>query len=185
MYSSFFLDFFNLNFIASWVSPLAIFSATVLPIVALWGAIVFVILHHDKDFLKLSPIKKLQRKMTEFLMVFGSTLATWTLVEILKSIIAAPRPFLYFHDINPLFVYGGYDSFPSGHAAFFSALATALCLYHPRMGTLYFLLALAIGVGRIVSGIHFPLDVLAGFAIGVVVTFGTHHVLRDLYLIKE
>jgi undecaprenyl-diphosphatase len=58
-------------------------------------------------------------------------------------------------------------SFPSGHAANNMAVATVLILFYPRRGWLYFPFALLIGYARIYTGSHWPLDVMAGFLIGV------------------
>ena len=57
-------------------------------------------------------------------------------------------------------------SFPSGHAASAAAFATGVALESPRLGVPVFVLAAAVGVSRVVTGVHYPSDVLAGFAIG-------------------
>ena len=75
----------------------------------------------------------------------------------------SPRPFLAWPDINLIFESGGFDSFPSGHATFLWRLGAALFAYHRIGGVFYVVAALAIGVARIISGIHWPLDVLAGW----------------------
>ena len=46
------------------------------------------------------------------------------------------------------------------------ALGAALFAYHRIGGVFYVVAALAIGVARIISGIHWPLDVLAGWLLG-------------------
>ena len=60
-------------------------------------------------------------------------------------------------------------SFPSGHATFFSALATALYFYHKRLGLWFGLGAVIIGLARIISGIHYPADILTGFGLGMLI----------------
>jgi undecaprenyl-diphosphatase len=67
------------------------------------------------------------------------------------------------------------QSFPSGHAAFFFALATAVTLFnkkvHPersrRTGIWLFVGAFLISLARIYAGVHYPSDILAGAAVGV------------------
>ncbi len=59
---------------------------------------------------------------------------------------------------------------PSTHASVMSAVATFM-LWRPRlhrMGLMVSLLALATGFARIYAGIHFPFDILGGFALGSV-----------------
>lgn len=72
------------------------------------------------------------------------------------------------------------SSFPSGHAAFFMALAIYFLLtsyFAPtpssegekRLGWFLIISALFIGSARVAAGVHWPSDVLAGWLVGVIV----------------
>ena len=172
------LFFPSLYFKSVFLQSVIIWFATGFGTLAIIGAVLFVLFHNDTYFHKENPILMAKTKLFELVTLFGSVLFSWVCVVMLKWAVAAPRPFIYFDSIVPLFYYGGYDSFPSGHATFFSALATALYFYHPRMGIVYFFVALIIGGARIFSGIHFPIDILAGFALGFFTTFAIYHVLK-------
>ncbi|MDQ5961739.1 MAG: hypothetical protein QG669_131 [Patescibacteria group bacterium] len=167
------------------LQSLIIWCATGLGTIALIGAVFFVLFHTDTYSHKDNPILMAKLKLIELVTVFGSVFLSWALVVFLKSVIAAPRPFLYFNSLNPLFSYGGYDSFPSGHATFFAALATSLYFYHPRMGSVYFILALVIGSARVLARIHFPIDIIAGFALGILITTALHYMLNKSSSVKK
>jgi undecaprenyl-diphosphatase len=57
-------------------------------------------------------------------------------------------------------------SFPSGHATSAAAFATAVALEVPALAVPVGVLAAAVGASRVVTGAHYPSDVLAGFALG-------------------
>lgn len=57
-------------------------------------------------------------------------------------------------------------SFPSGHAATAFAAAAAIAVLCPRLRWPALALACAVGLSRIYLRVHFPLDVLAGAALG-------------------
>lgn len=103
------------------------------------------------------------RKVT----VIGLTgVIAWSMAVILKKVFLVPRPYVALSDITPLFELGTLDSFPSGHAAFFAALSVAVYYYHRKLGALFVLATVGIGLARIIAGVHYPLDILAGFVLG-------------------
>lgn len=110
-------------------------------------------------------------------LLFAITLAgAEVLDQLLKLMFHRPRPATFFALTEPM----GY-SFPSGHAlvscAFFGGLAVFAaartgsrarrCLYY----TVAALLIAAIGFSRIYLGVHYPSDVLGGYAAAVVWLF--------------
>jgi membrane-associated phospholipid phosphatase len=60
-----------------------------------------------------------------------------------------------------------FASFPSGHATTAGALAMALALLFPRFRVFFLLAGVWIAISRPVLGVHFPSDIVAGFAFGI------------------
>ncbi len=87
-----------------------------------------------------------------------------------------PRPFL-FYGFAPLISAAG-PSFPSGHAAFFFALALAAWYADRTWGNWYLVLASLNGIARIYAGVHWPLDIIAGAALGLASAWAVHRILR-------
>jgi hypothetical protein len=63
------------------------------------------------------------------------------------------------------------NSFPSGHLAITAALAVGAAIAFPRARYALWTYVAAVGFTRILFGAHFPLDVVAGTALGVASAF--------------
>jgi len=94
----------------------------------------------------------------------ATTLGARLLVEALKLAFARPRP-----DLLPRLDHVVTASFPSAHAANSMAtfLAVAMALRLPVWPAV--LVALLIGVSRVLLAVHWPSDVAAGWAFGALV----------------
>jgi len=92
-------------------------------------------------------------------------LSRLVITEIIRFFYCRPRPFMAY-TVNQL-AEDANCSFPSGHAAFFFALAMAIYFYNKKWGWVFFTAAVVMGIARITSGVHYPLDILAGAAIGM------------------
>jgi undecaprenyl-diphosphatase len=83
--------------------------------------------------------------------------------QLLKLAFHRPRPATFFGLAQPM----GY-SFPSGHALVSLAFFGALSVFVPRRRGLYYFAAAmavaAIGLSRVYLGMHYPTDVLGGWA---------------------
>ena len=67
-----------------------------------------------------------------------------------------------------------YASFPSGHATTAFAAALVLAFWYPRQAGVFMGLAVLVALSRVVLGVHFPSDVLAGALLGSGVALVVH-----------
>lgn len=68
-------------------------------------------------------------------------------------------------------------SFPSGHSITAFSIATPLMLYYPSLAVGLVFCALSIALSRVMLGLHFLSDVLAGCAIGFLLGYGAYLLL--------
>jgi undecaprenyl-diphosphatase len=87
-----------------------------------------------------------------------------------KVLTDRPRPPLRYPDPAPLVHMPHTPSFPSGHATSSFACAATLARFAPRRVAiaLYFLAAL-IAYSRVYTGVHYPLDVIGGAVLGLLI----------------
>lgn len=127
---------------------------------------------------------KKTRKMG--LQVLFSMLFTFIIGNlILKNAFARTRPCDIDTAIALLIPHPSEFSFPSGHSMNGMTAAVALFLNNKKIGIPAIILALVIGFSRLYHFVHFPTDVLAGFAVGIVVALLVHYAFRKFLKKKQ
>lgn len=90
--------------------------------------------------------------------------------DILKNWLMMPRPSVELLDahfrVNKLTSFGT----ASAHSANMMAVATAFLYYWRRAGYVWLVIAVLTGLSRIYVGVHYPYQVLFGWAVGAVVS---------------
>lgn len=110
---------------------------------------------------------RLNRDGAQIFLISGASVVLSRLVitEIIRFLYCRPRPFTV-HAVTQL-VAENQCSFPSGHAAFFFALAMAVYFFNKKWGFWFFAAATVITISRIIVGVHYPSDILGGAIIGI------------------
>src|SRR3990167_8901060 len=102
----------------------------------------------------------------------------WSTAQLIKWFYHTPRPF----EINghtPLTLFANPDgSFPSGHTALAFALAISVLLHRRNLGLIFITAALLVGLGRVLSNVHYPIDILAGAGLGISTALLLHRLHR-------
>ncbi|WOS62736.1 phosphatase PAP2 family protein [Sinorhizobium fredii] len=103
-----------------------------------------------------------------FLLTIGTASA---LVHGLKLLIGRARPELFAdygaYSLTPFTGDRLFESFPSGHSTAAGAFFGAFAMLKPELRPLFLILALLIGVSRVIVGAHYPSDVAAGLLLGL------------------
>lgn len=87
--------------------------------------------------------------------------------QVVSAAVDRPRPYLAHPDAVQLFVGRSSDpSLPSDHATAAFAIAVAILLRSRRVGIVALVLAALLAFGRVVTGAHYPADVLVGVVLG-------------------
>ncbi|MCL1146434.1 phosphatase PAP2 family protein [Shewanella marinintestina] len=104
--------------------------------------------------------------------LFNAMLAAY-LVElplyfILKNLIRRPRPCHALVGGSASLEPADKFSLPSGHTAAAFVMATSIYFIYPEFIYFAALWAISVGCSRVILGVHYPLDILAGALLGIV-----------------
>lgn len=99
--------------------------------------------------------------------VLGSAVLAWGLLEAIYGVYDRPRPEEALDLSFAGHSWAHLNSFPSGHMAITAALAVSTALLFPRLRYPLWAYVGAVAFTRVLFGAHFPLDVVAGTALGV------------------
>jgi membrane-associated phospholipid phosphatase len=100
--------------------------------------------------------------------------------QFLVAAVAEERPYTALPHALVLVPRSADYSFPSDHAVMAGAVAAGVLLAHRRLGLVAVVLAVLMAATRVYVGVHFPLDVAVGLAVGAILAVGSYLILRPL-----
>ena len=95
----------------------------------------------------------------------------------LKNILKRRRPSDFLGSHQRLLTPADKFSFPSGHSSAAFLLATVICLTTNRLELLALMWASAVGMSRVILGVHYPGDVVAGMFLGILIPILTSSII--------
>lgn len=81
------------------------------------------------------------------------------------------QPFVELNDVNKLIEKDAGNSFPSDHTIVVFAVCFTFFLFKKKYRPLWLLVAVAVGISRMLVGVHYPLDVATGAVIAMASAF--------------
>ena len=99
----------------------------------------------------------------------------FVITEIIRFFYHTERPFETMPGVKQLIEHSTGGSFPSGHAAFFFAIAATIFIYNKRWGSLFLMTSIVMGIGRVAANLHWPVDILGGAVIAIVSSIVVHY----------
>ena len=150
-------------------SDIIIFCATTLGIVMIISALIFLIFRKLPYEHAFSTFEHMIKKAGDIFILFITSFGAYFFSVVLKSIFMVGRPVAYTFDLHPILSLTGYG-FPSSHASFYSAIAVTLFFMSKEAGYVAIFTAILIGTGRVLAGVHSPLDILGGFLLGLLIS---------------
>lgn len=102
---------------------------------------------------------------------FAVPLITFIFITGARKIIDRPRPYevMKFTPVSFKKNLKAGQSFPSRHTGCAAVIAIAILAYDLPLGLVMLLLAILVGLSRIIAGVHYISDVCAGMALGIII----------------
>ncbi|MEQ4207345.1 phosphatase PAP2 family protein [Actinopolymorpha sp. B17G11] len=103
--------------------------------------------------------------------VGAGVVAAYVVSEALKLVVDEERPCFALPGVSAVTECPGAGdwSFPSNHAVLAAGIAAGLAVLRPRLSVVALPLAVVVALLRVVAGVHYPHDVVAGALIGATV----------------
>lgn len=109
-------------------------------------------------------------KKEQVLHALFAAFVAWAVTAIIKIFFPTLRPFRVDSLLLPLtFTIPNDASFPSGHSAEAFAVAITVWLHDKKIGWIFLVTALVIGMSRVWANVHYPIDIVGGALIGTLV----------------
>ncbi len=127
----------------------------------------------------------LPKKQKIQMLIFAVILAivAFLLTRIGGMLYYDPRPFVS-HSVTPIYPHPDNNGFPSDHTALAFVVASSVFYMSKKIGAIFLVLALMVGVSRVIGNIHSPIDIVGSIVFVVIAyvlsKYATKYILMKL-----
>lgn len=140
------------------------FNFPTLFIVFIAEDLAYILLTTTIIFLVYSAMSRHKKIKAAISLICAATLSSLLITQFIRLVWHRPRPLISLR--LPEIISETSYSFPSAHAAIFFALSTIIYFYNKKIGIIFFATTLLMCFGRILAGVHYPSDIIAGAFVG-------------------
>jgi len=128
---------------------------------------------------------KSNNRIKNRLLVLGAIVfpTSYIIAKILGMFIQSPRPYIVEH-ITPLISASADNGFPSDHTLLAMAIAVMIFAYNRIVGGVLIVLAVAVGIARVLAHVHQVIDILGSIIIIVVMGYIAYRYFVETLAIK-
>lgn len=144
----------------------------------------FVILPFIVALVVLVQLKGRHEKLYFVVKIIIAGIVALLLARLASMIWYDPRPFVVGH-FTPLLAHASDNGFPSDHTLLASLIGWVTLTYSRKYGIVTLIIALLIGVARVLAGIHHPADILGSFIVSGVATLLVISIIKRIQLRKS
>lgn len=113
------------------------------------------------------------------ILAIAGAILTLILAKLGSKVFYNPRPFVVGH-FTPYFSHGNDNGFPSDHTLFASFLAFLSWHYSKKLGISLFVVALLIGLSRVIAGVHHLIDIIGSIVFAFIGSWVVWYLLQRI-----
>lgn len=120
------------------------------------------------------------KKQSYIITAFVGAILAEVLAKIAGAMFYNPRPFVQGH-FQPYFAHGNDNGFPSDHTLLAAYLALLVWRYDKKLGYGLGVIALLIGLSRVIAGVHHVVDIIGSVIIAALAVYLAGLIVHKLW----